>query len=161
MFVFYLYFYLFLLEYNCFTIKMLVSSPHWSELAIGMHMFSPSQTSLHPTPRPPSRSPRSIHLSSLGYTAVSHYLFYGWLCIYVNPNLPLHGMLLPHHAPPPPPLPHVCFCKSESLFYFCSAARFICTIFFLDSTNVHYYICFSLPGFFHSVWSTLGPATSL
>ena len=74
------------------------------------------------------------------------YLFYTYLCIHVNPNLPIH----PTTAPPPTPLSPLgvhTFVLYICCLYFCFANRFICTI-FLDST----YIYVNIRYLFFSFW---------
>ena len=51
----------------------------------------------------PSRSSQNIKLSSLCYTAASHYLFYMWQCIYVSATLPICPIL---SCPPACPQVH-------------------------------------------------------
>ena len=81
------------------------------------------------------------------------YLFYTWLCIYVNLLLPVHLK-----APPPP-------CVHMSVFYICVFLPGL-----QKDSSVHFsrfhiytliYICFSPSDLFHSVWQILGPSTSL
>ena len=80
----------------------------------------PSVLDLPPTPPPsqPSRSSQSTKLSSMNYTAASH--FHIWQCIYVNPNLPVH--LIPAN-----PSPCVCSLCLQIHSYSWPEDRLICT----------------------------------
>ena len=75
----------------------------------------------HPPQSHPSRSSQSIRLSLLCYTAASHQSSISHMVVYIHnatlPIRPLFPLLCPHvHSL------HLCL-------YFCSANRFICTIF--------------------------------
>ena len=113
--------------------------------------------SLPPPPSHPSRSSQSTELSSLWYTAASHYLY---MAAYVA-TLCLSLSLLPLLCP-----------KVHSLWlhlYSFLADRFISTT-FLDSIDIIFHpiditliydIYFSHSDMLHPVWQTLGPSASL
>ena len=90
---------------------MLASAVQQSESAMCIHISPPSWAYPLP-PSHPSRSPQSIELSSLCFTAVFHQLVYTWQCIYVNDTLnSSHSPLLPVSTS--------IFSTSVSLFLLC------------------------------------------
>ena len=86
------------------------------------------------------------------------YLFYIYLCIHVNPNLPVHPTTTPSHFPP---LVSIClFSTSVSLFLPCKLVH----LYHFSRFHIYaliYDICFSLSDILHSVWQSLGPSMSL
>ena len=71
---------------------VLVSAIHQHESAIGIHMSSPSWTSLPPpTPSHPSRLSQSTGLSSLSHTANSHWQSILHMVMYMFPCYSLHS----------------------------------------------------------------------
>ena len=82
----------------------------------------------------PSMSSESTVLSSLYYPASSHQLSSVWQCIYVNPNLSIHLLHLPHMFPHIRSLHHYLYsCKQAHLYYFARVHIYvlICAFFFL------------------------------
>ena len=111
---------------------VLVSVVQQHESATWIHRSPPSWASPPPPPPPPppshpSRLSQSTQLSSLCYTAASHYVTHG--SVYMS-------MLLSQFVPPAPPPDHV----QKSIPYICASVPvlqigFINTI-FLDSINM-------------------------
>ena len=104
---------------------VLVSGIHQHEAAISIHMFPPSWVYLPPpTPSHPFRQSQSTWLSSLCYTAASHwpfvlhmamclflsffFLLYNIVLVlpYINMNLPRVYTCSPSWTPLPPPSPY-------------------------------------------------------
>ena len=96
---------------------------HQHESVRGTHMSTPSWTSLpNPTPSHPARLSQSTGLSSLCYTANSHWLSAIHMVIYMFPGYALH----PSHPVLPTLRPQIC---SLCLHLHCrSGNRFISTI---------------------------------
>ena len=98
----------FYLEGNCLT--LLVSATHQDELAIGIHMFPPSWTSLPPpTPSHPSRSSQCT-----GFELPASYSKFP-LVIHSTCGNTYVSMLLSQFTPPPS-FPH---CVHKALLYVC------------------------------------------
>ena len=133
---------------------MLVSAVHWSESGIWTHIPPASWFTPHPSPlghyRPPRRAPCAIR------QLPTSRLFYTSSCIDVSATL---------SALPTFPSPH---CMHKSLLYVCisiSALQIGSSVLFFQIPYIYIYtliynVCFSLSDFLHSVWQTLGPATT-
>ena len=102
----------FFIEVQLFYNVVLVSALQQSESASRIPIF-PLVPPSHLPLSHPSQSSQSTELSSLHYTAGSHYLFHTWSCIHVSPNLPTHPTSLP------PTVSTRLFSASVSLFLPC------------------------------------------
>ena len=126
-----IFFFISLLEYNCFTMLcQFLLYNEVNQLYVYIYPHIPSLLSLSPTLLShPSRSSQSIKLISLCYTAASHQLSILHLVVYIRRCYSFTSSQLPH---PPHPCPQV---HSLCLrLYSCPAPRFIRTFFFfLDS----------------------------
>ena len=63
--------------------------------AVSIHILSPSEPPSHPPPSHPSRSSQSPELSSLYYTAASHWLSILHMIVYMFPCFSLNSSPTP------------------------------------------------------------------
>ena len=103
------------------------------------YILSPWASLLPHHPSYPSRSSQNTEMDSMCYTAVAHYLFYTWQCVYVSAILPIHSTLPSLFPVSTSPFP-----MSISLFLPWKDSIYIYVL-------IHE-ICFSLSELLNSIW---------